>query len=291
MIELRPFTDADLPAAHALTTEFGWPHRLADWTFMSRLGTGVVAEQDGHLVGTAHAWRFGTDHGAIGLIGVSPLAQRQGLGRRVTVAALDRLEDRTVVLHATAAGFKLYETLGFVADGTVRQHQGAAYAAGLMKLPPGRRLRPIGRSDAGSLIALDRSATGQDRTELFEALLEISSGVMLDGDDPVGFALLRRFGRGHVIGPVVAPDAASAQALISHLLGQHAGEFIRIDMPEAAGLSDWLQDLGLAGRRTGHPDGPRPACAPRTAHGVCVGQPCVRLSGDPSTIEPARRHR
>ena len=49
--ELRPFTEADLPAAHALTQIFGWPHRLADWAFMARLGVGVAAEMDGALVG------------------------------------------------------------------------------------------------------------------------------------------------------------------------------------------------------------------------------------------------
>lgn len=243
MTELRPFTDADVPAAQALTATFGWPHRAADWAFMARLGTGVVAELDGALVGTAIAWPFGT----IGLIGVAPTAQRRGLGRRLTVAALDMVGDRPVVLHATAAGMPLYETLGFVADGTVRQHQGAAFGAGLVPLAPGRRLRPIGRSDAAPLTALDRQATGLDRTVLMQALLETAGGVVLDDDGvAIGFALLRRFGRGHVIGPVVAPDPASAQALVAHLLGQHAGEFIRVDVPEAVGLSDWLLGLGLA---------------------------------------------
>jgi len=245
---LRPFTEADLQAAQALTRVFGWPHQLADWAFMARLATGVAAVDDeGALIGTALAWRFGAAHGAIGLIGVSPTAQRQGFGRRLTTAALDSLEGRTVVLHATAAGLKLYEALGFVAEGTVRQHQGAAYGASLMPQPPGRRLRPIVRSDTAPLTALDHAATGLDRSELMQALLETSGGVALDdGGTVVGFALFRRFGSGHVIGPVVAPDAASAQTLVGHLIGQHAGEFIRIDVPEAAGLSDWLQDLGLA---------------------------------------------
>ena len=243
MTELRPFTDADLPAAYALTTSFGWPHRLADWTFMARLGTGVAADLDGALAGTAFAWPFG----AIGLIGVAPTAQRRGLGRRLTGAALDSLGDRTVVLHATAAGLPLYETLGFVADGTVRQHQGVASAAGQMELAPGRRLRPVGHSDTAVLTRLDHAATGLDRASLMDALLDASSGVVLEQDGaPAGFALLRRFGRGQVIGPVVAPDPASAQALVSHLLGQHAGAFVRIDVPEDAGLSSWLLDLGLA---------------------------------------------
>lgn len=244
--ELRPFTEADLPAAHALTQIFGWPHRLADWTFMTRLGAGVVAEMDGALVGTAVAWTFG----AVGLIGVSPAAQRRGLGRKLTLAALAPLEGRVTVLHATVAVMPLYEALGFVADGTVRQLQGAAFGAELVPLAPGRRLRPIGRSDTAPLAALDREATGLDRAVLMTALLEASGGVVLDHEgEAIGFALVRRFGSGHLIGPVVAPDREAARSLIAHLIGQHAGEFVRIDVPEwegpAGGLSAWLLGLGL----------------------------------------------
>ena len=215
---------------------------------MARLATGVAAvDAGGALIGTALAWRFGREQGAIGLIAVSPVAQRQGLGRRLTTAALNCLEGRTVVLHATAAGLPLYKTLDFVAEGIVRQHQGAAHGASLMPLSPGQRLRPIGRSDTAAFAALDQAATGLDRSELMHALLEVSGGVVLEDRGAVaGFALFRRFGNGHVIGPVVAPDVASAQVLVGHLIGQHAGEFIRIDVPEAAGLSDWLQQLGLA---------------------------------------------
>jgi hypothetical protein len=42
--------------------------------------------------------------------------------------------------------------------------------------------------------------------------------------------MLRRFGRGHAIGPVVAPEAEGAQALIAHLAGLNAGRFTRIDI-------------------------------------------------------------
>jgi hypothetical protein len=78
------------------------------------------------------------------------------------------------------------------------------------------------------------------------ALLKMSEGVVLDrGGEAVGFALLRRFGRGHVVGPVVAPDAAAAKALIAHWLGSRSGQFLRIDVPEETGLSGWLAGLGL----------------------------------------------
>jgi hypothetical protein len=60
-----------------------------------------------------------------------------------------------------------------------------------------------------------------------------------------GFAMVRRFGRGFVIGPVVAPDAEGAKALMAHLVGLNAGKFVRIDIDFDSGLMAWLEDLGL----------------------------------------------
>ena len=53
---------ADLAAAHALSAELRWPHRLADWDQAFRLGEGLVAERDGGVVGTALRWRWGDRH-------------------------------------------------------------------------------------------------------------------------------------------------------------------------------------------------------------------------------------
>ncbi len=86
-----------------------------------------------------------------------------------------------------------------------------------------------------------------DRAHLLVKLLEESEGVMLDGDGAAaGFALRRRFGRGQVIGPVVAPGLESAKAMIASLLDRHAGEFVRIDVPEESGLGAWIATAGLA---------------------------------------------
>ena len=61
-----------------------------------------------------------------------------------------------------------------------------------------------------------------------------------------GVALLRRFGRGHLIGPVVAQDNEQARQLIGHLLARIPGEFVRFDILADCGLADWLESLGLA---------------------------------------------
>src|SRR5438067_1393713 len=70
--------------------------------------------------------------------------------------------------------------------------------------------------------------------------------VVLDEQEQArGFAMLRRFGRGHAIGPVVAPDVEGAKALIAHLAGLNAGRFTRIDIDFASGLAEWVESLGL----------------------------------------------
>jgi GNAT superfamily N-acetyltransferase len=244
---LRPLLPADLPAAAALSSSFGWPHRLEDWQFMSAAGRGVAAECSGALVGTAMSWTYGPDWAAMGLIGVAEAARGQGLGRRLAEAVLAGLGTRNVVLHATEVAIPLYRSLGFAPCGVARQLQGAAFGAGVVALDQGERLRPIGRSDPAVLAALDRQATGMERSLLVNALLETGAGVALDRDGEVtGFALLRRFGRGHVIGPVVAPDGERARALIGHFLGSRPGQFMRVDVPEDTGLCPWLEQLGLS---------------------------------------------
>jgi hypothetical protein len=77
-----------------------------------------------------------------------------------------------------------------------------------------------------------------------------------------GFAMLRRFGRGKLIGPVVAPDAEAARLLVAHWLGQKQGEFLRIDVTEDSGLSPWLQKAGFAGGGRGDAHGARHAARP-----------------------------
>ena len=244
---LRPMTYQDLPRAHALTEELRWPHRPADWEQAFAHAEGVVAERDGQVVAIALRWRWGERHATIGLVIVTPACQGRRVGLRIMSALLEGLDGRTVLLHATAEGRGLYERLGFVRTGELRQHQGIAQPAPLVALPTGWRLRPAGLNEAASLQALDAAARGMPRDALVTDLLEAADAcVVLDQDnEPRGFAMLRRFGRGHAIGPVVAPDAEGAKALIAHLAGLNAGHFTRIDIDFASGLAEWLESIGL----------------------------------------------
>ncbi|MBN8942150.1 MAG: GNAT family N-acetyltransferase [Rhizobiales bacterium] len=245
---LREMTPDDLVAAHGLSREVSWPHRLEDWQFVHRLGHGMVAEIGGTVAGTAMWWPFGERAATLGMVVVAAERQGLGIGRKLMEAVLGATGDRAVTLNATEAGRPLYERLGFREIGTVRQHQGTAFSVPLAPLESGERIRPIGRADETALAALDLEATGRPRTALLSALLGVADGIALDRNgETVGFALFRRFGRGYVIGPVVAENAEGAKALISHWVGAHAGMFLRIDVPGDSGLSGWLNDLGLTG--------------------------------------------
>lgn len=265
MVELRRMTAADLAAAHDLSSEQKWPHRIEDWEMLLGLGFGYVATRDGEVIGTAMAWLYGADAATLGMVIVSPRAQGMGIGRRLMDAVLADLGTRTVLLNATDEGAPLYSKMGFAPIGPVFQHQGAAFSVPMAELIPDERVRPLGAKDMGTLRDLAKRATGMDRDALLDALVPGAQGVVLTrSNEPVGFALFRRFGRGYVVGPTVAPDTGGAKALISHWLGSNAGMFCRLDIPEESGLGAWLDDLGLpcVGRVMRMVRGPLPKADP-----------------------------
>lgn len=245
-VRVRKMQPEDIPAARELSRQQEWPHRAVDWEFLFRQGSGFVAEASGEVVGTTMVWPYGEDAANLGMVIVSPKMQGQGIGRRLMEAGLEGLGDRSVRLTSTEEGRPLYTKFGFQPVGRIFQHQGLVDSVPLVALRPNERVRPAGRNDRSTVAELDRRATGADRGKLISSILETSRAVMMDSNNsPVGFAVLRRFGRGFSVGPTVAADALAAKALISHWLGSKAGKFCRVDVAESSGLSPWLEELGL----------------------------------------------
>jgi GNAT superfamily N-acetyltransferase len=250
-VKYRKFARTDVAAAHRLSLDVGWPHRLEDWRFVQRLGSGYVATDGAGVVGTILTWKHDARHASLGMVIVSPERQGRGIGRELMKRALRDVARRSVMLNATQAGVPLYEKLGFVAVGAIEQHQGIAQPVPALALERGERLRPMGAGDTPELAALAARAAGMSRGRVLKPLLGIAKAIVLARDDEIlGFALFRRFGRGYSIGSVVAPDAGRAKALIGHWVAMHPGKFLRIDVDGASGLAPWLEGIGLekAGR-------------------------------------------
>jgi hypothetical protein len=231
----------DIPALHALSIGVQWPHRPEDWAMLIRVGEGVVAEDAiGRVVGSAMWWPMGPDFARIGMVITYPRLQEQGGGRWLVHQIAGPIGSRDKVVTATRAALRLCLSLGFRPGPTVFQHQGTVVAA--PAAVPGAR--PMVAADEAAVRALDAAALTAERRAVLDELLAVSDGTVIERDGKVaGFALCRRFGRGHVVGPVVAASEEDALALVAPHVAAHAGRFLR----RAAGRSR-LPPAARAGR-------------------------------------------
>jgi GNAT superfamily N-acetyltransferase len=239
-------TEQDLPALHALTVEVGWAHRPEDWRFVTEVGEGVVAcDGAGRVIGSALWWPFGPDFGTVGMIIVSPRLQAKGTGRRLMQWLFDRAGDRVLQLNATSAGLRLYRSEGFREIGRIHQHQGLVQP--LPAVAAAGRVRPISGEDWPRMRELDRQACGAERSAALDglAIRSVGYGYEVSGE-LLGFSLCRPFGRGHVVGPIIAPDEDAAVALLQPHLEEQAGRFLRVDTPDDGAFADQLAAAGLA---------------------------------------------
>lgn len=263
-LALRAVTAADAARCVELSRVVGWPYRVEDWEMAIGLGHGIVAELGRKLVGSALWWPYGDSHATLGMIIVSPGEQGAGIGKRLMQALLEQTNGRSLMLNATAAGEPLYAKSGFLPYGSVRQYHGELLAVAAPELRPGERLRQGTTADLPLLEKLDLAASGLPRRPVLSALLARGECVILERNgDPVGFSVLRAFGRGLVVGPVIAVDAADARVLITHWLHGRQGQFMRVDVRTDSGLGESLVEYGLrpAGDVTAMVRGERPPIA------------------------------
>lgn len=242
--DLHPMTAApgDLEAALGLSRAAGWSFRLEDWSVAQRLGEGVLARQDGQVIGSALCWLYGAGFATLGSIIVAPAMQGRGLGRLLLARVLEIAGPRAVLLHATAEGLRLYQGVGFNAVGTVAQHMGKPMIAPAAA----SQVRRVRAEELLLLAAMDRRAFGAGRCRMIDEFLGIGTAAVSErGGVLRGFAVCRPFGTGRVIGPVVAADPEEAKALILHFLQAHAGESLRVDTSSDSGLGPWLTAQGL----------------------------------------------
>jgi predicted N-acetyltransferase YhbS len=241
--ELVAFGPEHLEGAFLLSQQTGWPHRVDDWRMALALSAGfaALADQGNRVVGTVLVTPYQNDAATINMVIVEAASRGRGLGRRLMEAALALAGDRALRLVATEDGLALYEKLGFHKTGAIAQHQGRARS-----VPVAAGIRPSLPADIPAIAELDRMAYGADRTRLISHLAEIGRFAVLDrGDGLAGFSALRPFGRGEVVGPVVAGDADEAKALIAHFLASRTGALVRLDTDVTTHLGSWLAAQGL----------------------------------------------
>ena len=240
--------EVDVNALHALSIAVGWPHRPKDWDFLRRAGRGIAAVDGiGRVFGSAMWFPQGDDFATIGLVITTPRIQAQGGGRWLMGHVLEQCRDRNLSLNATRAADHLYVSLGFTREALVYQRQGAVAP----RLPgvPGLdgELNALSSDRVGEITNLDTRAFGNNRGKLLALLAEDTSIRTLSrGGEIVGYSMCREFGRGHVVGPLVARNDHDAIHLTAAHLKDLAGKFARVDTREKDGVFvEFLQQSGL----------------------------------------------
>lgn len=242
-VTLIPFGPEHLDGAWRLSQQAKWPHRREDWAMGLALSQGFVAvTAAGAMVGTVLLTPYKHDTATINMVIVDESQRGQGLGRRLMAAVLPLAGSRPLRLIATQEGLPLYQKLGFIETGRIVQHQGIAAP---LAAPAG--VTAGDAADIPAIAALDRAAFAADREGLMGCLANLARfAVLRQGAEITGYAALRAFGRGEVIGPVVANSLADAQALIAFFIAARPGAFLRVDTPAESGLAPWLTAQGLA---------------------------------------------
>ncbi|SAI30358.1 Predicted acetyltransferase involved in intracellular survival and related acetyltransferases [Bordetella ansorpii] len=240
---------ADIPAGWRLSNQEHWPHRVKDWQAFFALGRGCVVQAGDDVAGIGMCWQWGVRAATLGMVLVSPAHRGQGVGSLLFDALCEMAPDSTLLLHATPMGERLYERAGFQRVGIVHQCQGiVAQDVPTAALPDGAALRLALPEDLDLLADLDARARGMPRRGLMQQWQQQATATVMlsDPDGLRGFAMLRRFGKGLIIGPVAADDEGCAKALIAYLANQSQGQFLRVDCDAATGLTPWLEASGLA---------------------------------------------
>ncbi|TIX99618.1 MAG: GNAT family N-acetyltransferase, partial [Mesorhizobium sp.] len=244
----RDINDVDVELLHALSISVRWPHRPKDWDLLRRAGHGIVAVDGiGRVFGSAMWFPHGDDFATIGLVITTPRAQAQGGGRWLMEQVLEQCGDRNLALNATHPAYPLYISLGFTSEAIDYMRQGQVPQT----LPPmpalDGELSDLPSDRLGDITALDARAFGTNRARLLALLSDDASIATLSrGGEVVGYSMCREFGRGHVIGPIVARSDQDAVHLTAVHLKKLAGRFARVDTRERDGVfAEFLQQSGL----------------------------------------------
>ncbi len=254
---------------HELSVGVFWPHRPRDLELFIQLGQGYIAlDSIGRPLGSSMFFPMGDDFAMLGMMVTTPRLQSLGAGRRLLQHIMQDCEGRDLRLSATRSGYRLYLAAGFDPVGLIWQHQGIARPIRQPDPIAGLDIRPLTADDHAAILALDTHAYGANRETVMQAILAASTGVVAErGGTVCGYALRRQFGKGELIGPVVAEDDAMAMRLVAPLLQECAGKFTRMDTPQqsepfkaflaAAGLGvfDTVTEMYLGHHRRAE-DGP-----------------------------------
>jgi GNAT superfamily N-acetyltransferase len=249
-LPIRRLTLRDLTACADLSEDRGWPREEHKWGLLLAAGKGYgIDDPHGGLVTACVVTEYGPysepDLGAIGMMLVAERHARQGIGRRLMRHVLSAMGTTPLTLHATPYGRPLYEELGFKLTGRAEMLQGHFTPGGPT---PTVSTRAATAEDLATILRLDEEVLGSDRTHLITRLPAFADQLRVAEESGriIGYAAAWPNMDTHVVGPLIARDTESAQALFTSLAaGTDRPLRTDIDVRHEE-LRAWARERGLA---------------------------------------------
>ncbi|MEU3133264.1 GNAT family N-acetyltransferase [Streptomyces sp. NPDC006854] len=275
-LPIRRLNRGDLVPCADLCEDRGWPRDEHRWGLLLSAGTGYgIDAPDGKgLAATCLTMPYGSDFTAVGMMLVAERYARQGIARRLMRQVMETAGGTPLALYATGQGQPLYEDLGFSPVGRAERVGGrfAATGSGGAPAPSAARslaasaaqashgyaaysppsastvtTRPAAADDLQAMVRLDLPVFGTDRTHLLARLPAFSDRLHVaeEHGELVGYAALWPSGPAEVVGPLIARDTATAQALVTALAAT-TDRPLRADVDARhQELLGWLAERGL----------------------------------------------
>lgn len=202
----------------------------------------VAAEIGGERIGGAALIAYGASFGVLGHVVVSP-GRDDGLEDRLWRACLQLLRGRldegaTVALDGVSRLRERYTRAGFAfSHRTIRYETVGSPSAEVTGIVPAANV-PFEQ-----LAAYDRRCFPVERERLLRAWLEVEDSLALahlERSGLRGYGVIRRTRLGARVEPLLADDAATAEALLAALLRFAPDEPAFIDVPET---NAWAMSL------------------------------------------------
>jgi ribosomal protein S18 acetylase RimI-like enzyme len=232
-LAIRPMAARDVRTALDWAAAEGWnPGLRDDFCFATVDPDGMlVATVDDQPVGSITVVNYDAAFAFLGFYLVGPEYRGRGYGLALWEAGMSHAGRRLVGLDGVPAQEANYRKSGFVFAWRNLRFSGEVQPA-----PPDAVLVPLDGGQVDTVAALDRAVFPAERRGFLEAWLSadghIALGHVNDGRLD-GFGVLRPCRLGAKIGPIVAPDRRTADALFDGLVARCGGGTVYLDVPDA----------------------------------------------------------
>ncbi|MDP7149970.1 MAG: N-acetyltransferase [Paracoccaceae bacterium] len=233
-LEIDAMDVGDLREVLGWAADEGWNPGVADAeAFHASDPSGFfLARIDGKAVAAISVVNHDAGHAFLGLYICRPDWRGLGIGLKTWAHGLAHAGQRSVGLDGVPDQEANYRKSGFVRVGQSLRYVGRWEPA------QSAAVRALRAEDAPVLMAMDARAGGFARPQFLSGWLAPVPGlretrVLERGGAVTGFATWRACGEGTKIGPVIAPDTASALELIADIAALRPEGPLIVDLPEA----------------------------------------------------------